>query len=204
MQLIQPPQPFNKVTDKLYQGRVPDPASNYDGFTMLVLCAKESQPELPLFKGMILRPAFDDTSHPTADDLDRASKAATEVAAELMRGGRVLVTCHMGLNRSGLVTGIALTLTTTMSATEIMRHICAARGPHALSNSAFARAVASAAAFRDQVLGDALHVGLTHPRDSNKPKAVSPKKANAKPSQHLRGRGGAKTTPDKRGSLRAR
>jgi len=147
-----PLEPFNKVTEKLYQGSVPDDAHAYDGFTMIVLCAQERQPALPKFRGKVLRPAFDDTANPTADEMERARKAASEVGTEIMRGGRVLVTCAAGLNRSGLVTGLALTMTTRMPALEIVRAIRAARGEDALSNPTFHQHVFAAADLRDQVL----------------------------------------------------
>lgn len=144
--------PFSKVSDKLYQGSVPDQASHYDNFSMIVLCAEERQPELPRFKGRVLRPAFNDTIYPSKADIDRARQAASEVGAELMRGGRVLVTCAAGLNRSGLVTGFALVMTTRLPPTEIVKRIRAARGELALSNPTFSKMVFSAANIRDQVL----------------------------------------------------
>jgi predicted protein tyrosine phosphatase len=147
--------PYNEVTDKLCQGSVPDPASSYEQFTMIVLCAQECQPELPRFKGRILRPAFDDTPNPSNADVDRARTAASEVGAELMRGGRVLVTCAMGLNRSGLVTGLALVITTRLSPIKIVERIRTARGEHALCNSTFAKMIFSAANVRDQYLAGA-------------------------------------------------
>lgn len=144
--------PFNQVTDQLFQGSVPDPGSSYDNFSMIVLCAEERQPELPRFRGHILRPAFSDTPDPSKAEIDRARRAASEVGTELMRGGRVLVTCAAGLNRSGLVTGFALIMTTRLSPIDIIKGIRAARGDLALSNPTFAKMVFSAADIRDRVL----------------------------------------------------
>lgn len=157
-------EPFNKVTSKLYQGSVPDPASRYEGFSMIVLCAMEKQPELPRFKGQVLRPAFDDTTEPTTEHIQRARDAAASVGAELMSGGRILVTCAAGLNRSGLVTGLALTMTTRLSAIEIVEMIRAARGPDALCNGTFHQMIFSAAKLRDRVLSSRSPSGSKHGR----------------------------------------
>jgi protein-tyrosine phosphatase len=164
--------PFNKVSSKLYQGSVPDPASSYESFSMIVLCAQEKQPELPRFKGTILRPAFDDTLMPTDQDIRRARDAAACVGAELMRGGRVLVTCAAGLNRSGLVTGLALTMMTRLSATEIVRMIRAARSEDALGNETFHAMLFSAARLRDGVLSARSSTGSKHGRQRGEPARV--------------------------------
>lgn len=144
--------PYSQVTDQIFQGSVPDPTSSYDNFSMIVLCAEEQQPELPRFKRRILRPAFNDTPHPTNAEIARARGAASEVGTELMRGGRVLVTCAAGLNRSGLVTGLVLIMTTRLSPIDIIKGIRAARGDLALSNPAFTKLIFSGAEVRDRVL----------------------------------------------------
>lgn len=145
-------QPYNEVTERICQGSVPNAASSYYQFSMIVLCAEERQPELPRFKGRILRPAFNDTMTPSDGDIERSRQAARDVGAELMRGGRVLVTCAAGLNRSGLVTGLALVITTRMPHEEIVQRIRAARGDQALCNPTFAKMIVSAANVRDQYL----------------------------------------------------
>lgn len=55
------------------------------------------------------------------------------------RRGPVLSTCNMGLNRSGLITGLALVLDEGMTAREAIRLIRRARGDSALSNRSFVR-----------------------------------------------------------------
>ncbi len=132
---------FDQVSPRLYQGGKTDPDRSYGPFTMIVLCAEECQPKLPRFRGRVLRPAFDDTARPTERELARARAAALEVAKEITRGGRVLVTCAAGLNRSGLVVGLALNHVTKLTADQIITRIRAARGEHALCNPTFARIV---------------------------------------------------------------
>jgi protein-tyrosine phosphatase len=108
---------------------------------MLVLCSVEHQPRMARYRGAIVRPAFNDTIYPRPTEVKAAFSAARRVAAELYRGGRVLVTCSAGLNRSGLVTGLALCMGTKMHPMNIVAAIRRARGEHALSNHAFEKIV---------------------------------------------------------------
>lgn len=122
-------------------GSVPDPTKAYTEFSAIVLCAQEFQPRFRRFKGTVIRAPFADTKYPTAKERRIAIRSAREVAKRLKKGQRVLVTCAMGLNRSGLVTGLALRMASRMHPTEIIRRIREARGEYALSNPAFERIV---------------------------------------------------------------
>ena len=66
-----------------------------------------------------------------------ALDVADEVAREVEAGGKVLVVCNMGLNRSGLVVGLALRLL-GMPADKVVAYVREKRDPNALSNSTFA------------------------------------------------------------------
>jgi protein-tyrosine phosphatase len=132
---------IDRVAPKLHQGGAVDPTYHYSWFDVIVLCATEYQPELPYFRGEIVRPAFHDTDTPTRLELARAAAAANLVANATRRGQRVLVSCFMGWNRSGLVTGIALGRTT--SGEHALGLIRRARGDKALGNETFARIVRS-------------------------------------------------------------
>jgi hypothetical protein len=66
--------------------------------------------------------------------------AAKDVAEAVARGHRVLVTCAMGWNRSGLVSALAL-CRLGFSPEDAMRTVRRARGSGALSNKSFRRAV---------------------------------------------------------------
>lgn len=133
---------YDLVAPRLYQGGAVDPTRSYHPFTMLVLCAEELQPLLPRFKGKLLRPGFRDCHNPSSSEIRRAREAAAAVADEVRRGGQVLVTCAMGLNRSGLVTGLALNRLTKLSPEAVIGRIRRARGEEALFNSVFRQILA--------------------------------------------------------------
>jgi protein-tyrosine phosphatase len=120
-------------------GAAPDPTRPYPEFDVIVLCAEEVQPTFQRFKGTVIRAPFDDSPYPTAKERKIAIRAAREVAKRLRKGQRVLVTCAQGLNRSGLVVGIALKMAARMHVNEIIERIRKARGDWALSNPAFER-----------------------------------------------------------------
>jgi protein-tyrosine phosphatase len=130
---------IDRVGPKLHQGGAVEPACDYEPFSMIVLCAQELQPELPRFRGRVVRAAFGDTIWPSVPELARAALAADLVHRELVAGGRVLVTCAAGLNRSGLVVG--LVLTRTMPPEHAIALIRRARGEAALCNPTFHRIV---------------------------------------------------------------
>ena len=104
------------IAPRLWQGARPPtgPLLRDLGFDVLVLTAKEYPPAgWPLdvsFPGVeVLRVHLDDSGEPaTPEELRAACRVADEAAARLLRGKRVLVTCYMGLNRSGLVTALIL------------------------------------------------------------------------------------------------
>lgn len=77
-----------------------------------------------------------DDAYPTEDECRIALKAGRNVARKVQQGQRVLVTCHAGLNRSGLVTGLAL-INLGMPAETAIQKIRSARGTWALSNRHF-------------------------------------------------------------------
>lgn len=136
---------FHPVVPRLYQGGAVLPERSYNPFSMLVLCAQEHQPVMPRFRGKLIRPAFDDTNQPTADEIARAQAASRAVVREYRRNptANILVTCYAGWNRSGLVTALALNELTNWSTDQIVNVIKAARGPNALSNSTFCLVVDS-------------------------------------------------------------
>lgn len=135
---------ISQVAPRLFQGGRVDPARSYRPFAMVVLCAVEHQPELPRFAGTLLQPAFDDTLTPQPLDLQRAHAAAQQVVLTYRHNptSNILITCWMGWNRSGLVTGLALNQLTTWSTAQIIHTIRQARGNQALSNLAFQQIIA--------------------------------------------------------------
>lgn len=149
------------ICQGLYQGGAPDtgPWLAQAGFTDLVLCALEWQPpnfvdpvtaqmmaydpKVPSYPGikLIHAPALDDFDNPPSLEVMKAAiGAATKVAERVRAGGKVLVTCWAGRNRSGLVTSIALHLLTNSSGLRCMQHVQRMR-PRALGNPRFQAAL---------------------------------------------------------------
>jgi predicted protein tyrosine phosphatase len=122
-------------------------------FSMLVLCARELQPEAKdlAFKGKIIRPAFDDKNPITANEALRAIDAANAVADAVEKKQNVLVTCAAGLNRSALVAALAMVrLHPNMKADNIIAQIRKARSRggmnYALFNDHFVEMIQKAGA----------------------------------------------------------
>lgn len=131
----------HQIVTRLWVGSAPPFDRPLPAFTLLVLCAHEVQPAHMVFTGRVLRcPIYDTAPMPTSH-LHQALRASREVAAELRRGGRALVTCAQGRNRSALVASLAIIQLTRMPPAEIIARVRDRRGPHALSNPAFTEMV---------------------------------------------------------------
>ncbi len=131
----------SRITPKLWQGSKPPqgPGLAAQGVRLVVLCAREHQPHSQRFPGVVvLHAPLDDDPHrdPSAQELQIAHEASSVVASALQQGHRCLVTCAMGLNRSGLVSGLALVRLGASAPTAIAL-IRRARGNDALSNPRF-------------------------------------------------------------------
>lgn len=132
----------SRIAGALYQGSAPPIGLTVRdcGFDVLVLAAKEYQPDDTLFPGVRVLHAPLDDANVDAYTWSVASGAASRVARALRRGGRVLVTCHMGINRSGLIVALSLHELSRQQASPIIRHIRRAR-PGSLRNEEFVRAL---------------------------------------------------------------
>lgn len=138
------------IADNLWQGGYPaDPQGLWSsGTKVLVIVAKEHRPEGQAdvdakFPGVavICSPLDDDgDTGPTASEARRAKAIADIVVEQLRDGHRVLVTCHLGRNRSGLVTGLVL-VRQGMTGLQALEHVRRARA-NALCNPSFARFIA--------------------------------------------------------------
>lgn len=132
---------FDKIIDNLYQGAAPpygDAVAKL-GFHTLVLCAKENQRE-DLYPGVevILAPGDDDCRvHRMERDLPTWKQAAQIVVERVAAGKKVLVTCMAGLNRSGMVSALALHSITGWPGADVVEHVQASRDM-ALCNDTFA------------------------------------------------------------------
>lgn len=108
----------------------------------LVVFTAEECPPLNHHQGAVLEyhPNDDkqvDSSNPLyAKMLASASKAANFVATAVQAGKNVLITCHMGVNRSSLVTCLAIKKVSKLSAWEIINLIKAKR-QGTLTNGSF-------------------------------------------------------------------
>ena len=110
------------------------------GFNVLVLCAEEWQPPKSAYPSsveIIYAPNADDPfRQPTRNELLRAIQAGRDVALAIRRGKKVLVTCMAGLNRSGLVSALALHFITGDDGVTCMNRIHRKR-PGSLRNQQF-------------------------------------------------------------------
>lgn len=144
----------NEVDRDLFIGSEPtrDDAVERAGFKLLVLCAKEFQPrsaELG-FRGSckVLHAPIDD-ARLTPLEVMTVKEAALDVARSVAAGRKTLVTCHMGLNRSALVTALAmLRLRPNLTAEVCIRVIRARRSKHALFNPHFVNLIEETARAR--------------------------------------------------------
>src|SRR6185436_7074108 len=110
------------------------------GFDMLVLCAFEFQPPHQMMAYAPCPPEFRDEPFPGVevvhapnDDnyyepppryvLKAAVQTADIVAQKIRAGGKVLVTCWQGWNRSGLVSALTLHKLCGFSGAECVRHV---------------------------------------------------------------------------------
>lgn len=122
----------HEIVPGLWQGSLPPNGLilRNAGFKTLVLCARELQVSPVYFPEIQVIHAPND-DHPemplTAEKLRTAVVAARNVSKGLKAGDQVLVTCAAGLNRSGLVSALALHMTYGWSGDECIAKIRAAR-----------------------------------------------------------------------------
>lgn len=91
----------------LAQGSVPPPGAVLP-FDVIVLAAIEHQDiDLPGYE-VLLVPLDDSGPPPSPADRVLIRETARRIARRIRAGKRVLVTCHQGRNRSGVLAGLAL------------------------------------------------------------------------------------------------
>lgn len=126
----------------MYQGSVPPRGRVLRdlGFDVLVLCADEHQ-FAEAYDGIevVLAPTYDDEDPRVLQRfLPVWERAAAVVSDRIERGQKVLVTCRAGLNRSGMVSAMALHRLTGWSGERCVEHVQTCR-EHALCNQTFAQ-----------------------------------------------------------------
>lgn len=133
----------DRVFEHLWMGSAPATGRlvKDGGFDWVVLCALEYQPAAERFAGVrVVHCPLDDDPVRGLPHKDQAMalRVGRMMGQAAKRGERVLITCYLGRNRSGLVMAHALlTVVPNMSATEAIYRIRQARGSAALSNPRF-------------------------------------------------------------------
>lgn len=134
----------NRIVEDIYQGSRPPPGKVLSkmGFDAVVLTAVEFQPPASKYPGVkvIHAPMEDDGEPIDPTTWENAVTAAAEVDHIVRHGGRVLVTCYQGLNRSGLVVALSLLMLTDLHPNDVV-NLVQARRPGALFNRRFVRAI---------------------------------------------------------------
>jgi len=134
---------------------IPGYLKNKD-ISLLVLSAEEYQPKSlrknpSLFKGVtrVYVPLKDKASFSKpalTDTIRRASQAAGHTIDALSKGRNALVTCWMGINRSGLISGMSLIDMLGCSGKDAIRIVREGRGNFALYNPLFQKILVTYAA----------------------------------------------------------
>lgn len=119
----------SKISPNLYMGSRPlNPDAVADDFDTIAFCAEEFQPNSNLYApARVVRARLHD-GRLTQPQIEHATRAAVALYNDFMRGKKVLITCNMGMNRSGLVTAMVLMLIGG-SATESIRMVREGRKP---------------------------------------------------------------------------
>lgn len=141
----------DEIVPRLWQGALPPTGSavSQAGFDVLVLCAREHQLPSVYFHDVevVNAPNDDNVAYGplTREKLKVALQAARRVV-EMVKGGKsALVTCAAGMNRSGLVSALALHLLYGWPGDKCIKQVRTKRGPRGgyrpLSNSDFTKAL---------------------------------------------------------------
>lgn len=144
----------NPARGSLYQGSYPKLDKDLgQHFDVVVFTAVEKQPKPAALKSVpksvVIKkfPLDDDPYQPvTRDQAAALMQAAKELGYLVKSGKRVLITCAMGMNRSGLLTALTLMATTGCNGRNAVQTVQSRRramddGTRALFNPIFARFV---------------------------------------------------------------
>lgn len=139
----------DEIVPGLWQGALPPKGEvlTLMGYECLVLAAIEFQLPKEWFPGLhvIHAPNEDDGSPLTKEQLGIALAAAQQVALRVQDRQKVLVTCAQGINRSGLITALALRFMYGWPGERCIKQVRTRRllngGRQALSNEYFTQAL---------------------------------------------------------------
>jgi protein-tyrosine phosphatase len=136
--------PVSPIIDGvLFQGGVDAPYVLQHPAKLHVACAHECPPLPDGAEAVLFFPLHDDPTEPWLDHAlwcRQVGKVALAVARSVSERRHTLVTCAMGLNRSGLVTALALRYL-GMTPSQAIRTVRDNRSPDALFNRQFVRVV---------------------------------------------------------------
>lgn len=136
----------HQVIPRLWIGSAPPYDRDLHPFDRIVLCSSQFQPPNTAYNHKLIRAPFDDIEVENAELAAIATDAANLVARCHKRGERILVTCTAGLNRSALVTALAiLKLYPKMTADQVITLIRQRRSYNALFNKSFVALISNAA-----------------------------------------------------------
>lgn len=135
----------DEIIPYLFQGAAPRDIQSLKtaGIEVVVFCAREIQPPSELMPGFLVYrcPLDDNGKDPSVSEMQLMSSVVSQVAKHVRRGQRTLVSCAMGLNRSGVVTALAVKKLTGASGKDVIRRIKSRRSQYALCNEAFTRII---------------------------------------------------------------
>lgn len=128
-------EPLTWLTPTIAMGRRPD---SYLGFDLVVSCEWHlARKPMSEYAGLTLHvPMLDEDNFQLDERIDHAAVMAVSVARE---GGKVLIHCTGGLNRSGVVAARALMIALDIEGREAVEIMRRRRDPFCLCNRAFER-----------------------------------------------------------------
>lgn len=145
---------FDQIHSHLFQGSYPKLSKELlQQFDVIVYCSMERQPKpsdlrlVPPDKHVLSIPLDDNPYQPISRELAAMLiKLARQLATKVRAGRKTLITCTMGMNRSGLVTALTLMMATGCSGKNAVAAVRqhrrpASDGQQALFNPVFTRFV---------------------------------------------------------------
>jgi len=130
-----------RIYRELHQGQWPPVGAwlQHRGFDVLVLTAAEHQPPASSFPGVrVIRFPMDDDCHDwPSSRLMELRRLSTWLSRAVNAGQKVLVTCQMGLNRSGIVVAATVMQLTGAPALDVVAMMRRRRDPAVLCNPVF-------------------------------------------------------------------
>lgn len=133
---------FHWIVPGVAQGSFPQPlAEAFQHADTIVFCAEEKQPRnarVPAGKKIVKFGFDDDIYRPIPQEAGVLfHQMAQHLSREVVSGRKLLITCAMGLNRSGLMTGLTIMYAFRMSPRDVIKLIRARRSKDALMNPIF-------------------------------------------------------------------